>query len=483
MRAAYLVRALVALVFAATACTTGDEDPGFARRTPRGRPAQSDTLVIGLVGTMTGKDAWRGEDAFEGADLAVHRLNVLEDENAPPFELVTRDDAGSPARALRQIEELVALPRTVGIVYAGPPEVLPRAEGALASRGVPGMLVYGDLYGARRLTPHTFQMAPSLVWEARRITAYVFDDRRYQTMGVLAGRTFTGTVAVDAIRDAARQTGAPRPRVVRYGAESTDIGRWLRRLRAARAEAVVVEGPPRVVSGATAALRDMGAGYISTARARLKSAPNRVRRQRVEAGAWHPQIISFDSALSPRNDEALYAGTVASDSYGRGAHYLPVPAFERFRKLFRGWWDARPLGWQLRAYDAVRLIGWANEHAESGEDLAPVLERAQRTRFGGTEVTLGPDDHTAVDQSAVGLWVVPAPGRAIAERARLPEAVITAFPWVPLARGFSIDGAELDFSSRDWRFLVKGAPPPQAPPPRLTRLRFGIATRRADPVH
>jgi hypothetical protein len=131
----------------------------------------------------------------------------------------------------------------------------------------------------------------------------------------------------------------------------------------------------------------------------------------------------------------------------------------------------------------VRLIGWAYDHAATGEDLARVMEGARRVRFGGTEVTLGPDDHTAVDQSAVGLWVVPAADRAVAERDRLPDAVFATFPWVPLARGFSIDGTELDLSPRDWRFLVKGAPPPVAPAPKITRLRFGITTRRADPVH
>jgi ABC-type branched-subunit amino acid transport system substrate-binding protein len=478
-----LVRALLALTFVLAACTSDDGDGlGIPQQTPRGRPSSSDTLVIGLVGTMTGDDAWRGEDAFEGADLGVHRLNVAQVEDEAPFELVTRDDGGSAAMAVRQIEELVALPRTVGIVYAGPPDALPRVEDALAKRGVPAMLVYGDLYGARRLTPHIFQMSPSLVWEARRIAAYAVDDRRYESVGVLAGKTPTSAGAIDVIRDALGNAGGVRVPVARYEADLNDVERALERLRNARTEAVVVEGPPRAVSAVAAALRRMRAGYISTARARLASARADVRRRRVAAGAWHPQVVVFDAGLSPRVEESLDAGTVASDSYGRGVHYLPVPAFRRFRQSFRAWWGALPLGWQLRAYDAVRLIGWASDRAEPGEDLARVLEEA-RTRFGGTEVTLGPDDHTAVDQSAVGLWVVPAPGREVPERDRLSPELVAAFPWVPLARGWSIDGVELDFSSRDWRYLVSRSPPPQAPPPRISRLEWGVATRRSDPIH
>ena len=483
MRGSRLVRALVALAFAATACTTDGEDGiGITQQTPRGRPVRSDTLVIGLVGTMTGDDAWRGEDAFEGADLAVHRLNVAQDEEEPPFELVTRDDGGSGTQALRQIEELVALPRTVGIIYAGPPEVLPRAEDALARRGVPAMLVYGDLYGARRLTPHTFQMAPSLVWEARRIAAYLLDDRRYETVGVVASKTFTGSVAVESMQTALEQAGDARGHVARYDASLTDLDRAIERLRRARIEAIVVEGPPRVLSLVTATLREMDASYVSTARARLASAGNEVRRRRIASGTWHPQVLVFDGGMSPRVEEPLTPGTVASDSYGRGAHYLPVPNFLRFRKSFRAWWGALPLGWQLRSYDAVRLLGWAYDQAASGEDLAGVLEGAH-ARFGGTEVTLGPDDHTAVDQGAVGLWVVPAADRAVPERERLGSETYAELPWVPLARGFSIDGVELDLAAEDWRYLVKGAPPPQAPAPRITRLKWGITTRRSDPIH
>jgi ABC-type branched-subunit amino acid transport system substrate-binding protein len=470
----------VALLVAAGACTSDDGGPGFAQNTPRGRPTASDTLVIGLVGTMTGEDAWRGEDAFEGADLAVHRINVARDEEAPPFELVTRDDRGSPGRALRQIEELAGLPRTVGILYAGPPHVLPRAERALAGGGIPAMLIYGDLYGPRRLTQHVFQMAPSLVWQARRIVTYVFSDRRYETVGLLAGRSFSGSGAVSALREAVGDRG---PEVVRYDLDETAFSPLLARLRRAHVEAIVVEGPPRVLSAVTMTLREMGSTYISTPRARLATASRRVRRERVATGKWHPQVVTLDEGLSPRVNEPLPAGTVASDSYARGAHYLPVPAFQRFRRSFRGWWGNLPTGWQLRAYDAVSMAGWAYEHADAGQDLASVLERLRRARFGGTEVTLGPDDHTAVDQSAVGIWTVPAASRAVPERERLPEAVYSALPWVPLARGFSIDGDELDFSSRDWRFLVRGAPPPQAPPPEVGRLKFGVATGRSDPIH
>ena len=173
------------------------------------------------------------------------------------------------------------------------------------------------------------------------------------------------------------------------------------------------------------------------------------------------------------------AGTVASDTYARGAHYLPIPSFRRFVTAFRGWWDSAPLGWERRAYEATRMIGWAARQGEEGEDLARVLEGMRGERLGGLDVTFGPDDHTSVDQTTVGLWVVPRRGARAAEVGRVPAAP----PWVPLARGFSIDGQRTDVLPEDWRHLFTGSPPKNGPAPRISRSKFGVATPRRDPVH
>lgn len=69
---------------------------------------------------MSGPDAWRGEDAFEGADLAIHILNRSLKEREPAFELVTLDDRGSAQTATELVRQLAGSDRTVGIVYAGP---------------------------------------------------------------------------------------------------------------------------------------------------------------------------------------------------------------------------------------------------------------------------------------------------------------------------------------------------------------------------
>ncbi|MCA1708468.1 MAG: hypothetical protein LC808_36385, partial [Actinobacteria bacterium] len=187
------------------------------------------------------------------------------------------------------------------------------------------------------------------------------------------------------------------------------------------------------------------------------------------------QVIAFD--LGMVEGDRLPAGTVVSDTYARGAHYLPIPSFEGFRDAFKEWWDgAEPLGWELRAYDAARIIGWGAQRTPNGEDIAKILELLDGARFGGLDTTFGPDDHTAVDQQTVGLWVRP--------RSAFSSLIATDdLPWVPLARGFSIDGERTAVLNRDWRFLFHNPPPPDGPAPKLTRMRYAVTSPRSDRVH
>lgn len=445
------------------ACQSGERS-ALPIRTPQTSPLRTDTRVIGLVATLSGPRQWRGDDAFEGAHLAVHELNRDLPEGRPEYELVALDDRGEPQRATELVEQLAASERTVGVVYAGPVEGLPPAELALTQAGIPAVLCYGDLYSARLLKPHIFQASPPFVWQARAIASYVLRDRGYARTGIVATESLTGDTAVRSLKAAFAEAEARPPVAALY--RGTDLRGAIAKLRRHRVQALVVEGAPDGFDAAVRALRAMGASYTATAAAR-------------RARPWKPQLIGFDLALSDLGEETLPPGTAATDTYARGAHYLPVPSFEGFRAAFADWWGMQPLGWELRAYDATRALGWTAARTEPGDDLAPTLESLRGARFGGLDVTLGPDDHTFVNATTVGIWVVPRRGIPVAERNRLPESL----PWVPLARGFSIDGDRTDVLPQDWRYLFRNPPPPQGPAPRIRRARFGVTTPRSDPVH
>lgn len=474
---------LVFMLFFVPACDLGGPgDPDPPVRTPLASPTGENSLVIGLVGTLSGDEAWRGEDALEGADLAVGLLNRNLEEDAKRFELLTLDDGGDVEEATALVEQVAGLEQAVGVIYAGPPEGLPGAEAALADSEIPALLTYGDLYGAQRLSPSVFQVSPSYVWEARRIASYFLNDRGYEKIGVLSEDSFSGETATDAMTQAIQLYNGVSPSIRTYPLDVEDFRELLVELEQENVEAIVVQGRPSAFARVISELKDMGSTYRTTDAARIDSLSKRVRRRlrkRNSDRTWRPHIAGFDIAISPAIGETIPPGTIASDTYARGAHYLPVPSLRDFAQAFQNWWDARPLGWELRGYMAVRAIGWAVEKEGEGGDLPRALETLGNERFGGLPITLGPDDHTFVGTTTVGLWVVPRSYAGIAAQERLPDEL----PWVPLSRGFSTDGELTDVLPGDWKHLFRNPPPPGAPAPPVGRLRFGVSTLKRDPVH
>jgi ABC-type branched-subunit amino acid transport system substrate-binding protein len=451
-----------------------------APRTPVSSPTGADTRLIGLVGTLSGPGAWRGEDLFEGADVAVNGLNRSLQFGARRFELVSLDDRGSAARAIRLLEQLAEEPRTVGIVYGGPLEALRSAESVLAAAGIPAISCFGDLRGAGLLGPHLFQATAPLLWEARRIIPYLVRDREYRTVGALIERSAAGRRAFAALRAATprRLRASARLRSAVYGPAGGGVERALGSLRSQRAEAIVVQGRPAIFAQALEALRLRGAVYSSTPEARIASAP---RPQAQGRRPWKPQVVGFHEAIAPGAAADAPPGTAASDSYGRGAHYLPVTGLKDFRRAYRMWWNAPPLGWERRSYEAVGLLGWAAATAEARneEDLAETLESLRGRRFAGLDVRFDDDDHIVPEASSIGIWVVPRAGVRVPERDRLPLNL----PWVPLARSFSAPGGRTRVMSRDWSPLFEGTHGSSGAAPMFTQMSFGVTTPASDRVH
>ena len=469
--------ALAAIVLLLAACEPDAPEPsGVPGKTPAASPTSSDTLVISLIASATGDTGSDWADAaFRGADLAVAQLNRNRSDDDPVIELVTLDDGGDPDTATSLVEEQASSDRTIGVVYAGPPAGLPPTEDDLADAGIPAVLCYGDLYGARLLSPHVYQASPPYLWQGRVIARYLLRDRRYETIGLMSSPELSGRVAESALREALGERGASLAASRTIPQAASGVRAELGALRKKRVEAIVVEGAPERARAVLALLDSEGHGYKTTARARISSAPT-PKKTRMHARAWRPQVIGFDS-LFPLGSMAPI-GTGATETYAAGAHYLPIPSFEGFRKAYSGWWDSRPLGSERRAYEAVQMIGWAARKTPEGRDSAVTLEGLRGERFGGLDVTFGPDDHTSVDMTTIGLWVIPRRGAA-PEARRLPSTV----PWVPLGRGFSIDGDRTDIQARDWKFLFEGAPPKNRPAPKIERSRFGVTSPRSDPVH
>ncbi|MGI8790190.1 MAG: ABC transporter substrate-binding protein [Actinomycetota bacterium] len=458
---------LAAAAIAVGACEPAP--PTVTPRRPRSTPTSADTRIIGLVGTLSGAGSWRGEDAFEGADVGVSALNRTLDRGQPSFELVTLDDQGQPRRAARFIARLASDERTVGIVYAGPSDGLEGAERTLAEAGIPLLSSYSDLASPGTLSKHVFQIATPLSWQSLRIGRYLLRDRGYLTIGALIDVSPEGRASATALR-AALDGGID---VEWYEPEAEDLRAPLERLRDQAVEAIVVHGSPADFSRTLRALDAMGARYRTTRDARIASAPP--SRRAGSRTSWQPQVMGFDTAISPSGLHRPPPGTVAAASYERGVHYLPIGSFREFLRAYWMWWESAPLGREQRAFEAVRILGWA---ATTGAlDLAVALERIPPVRFGGADITLSQTDHVIGAPRDVGLWVVPRRGIRVQERSRLPRQL----PWVPLARSFA-SGGRTRLERQDWTSLFAFIPP-KSLAPRFQSMRFGVTTPASDPVH
>jgi hypothetical protein len=365
-------------------------------------------------------------------------------------------------------------------VYAGPAEVLPQVEETLAAARIPALLTAGDLYSAQLLSRHVFQVSPPYLWQARTIARYLLLDRRYRRIGLISEDSVSGEAARRSLTTALSELGGRLTASSVFEAGQGDIRQAIRPLERRGVHAIVIQGPPETFERVLDHQRNVGHAYRTTRQARGDLPPG---RPGADGDTYAPHVVGFDSAISPQVEEELLSpGTVASDSYARGAYYLPIPSFERFRERFTGWWDSPPLGNERRAFEAVQMIGWAARRVPTGKntDIAGVLEKLRGERFGGLPVTFGPDDHTSVDQTAVGLWVIPRPGIPVRERDSERASLL---PWVPLQRGFSIDGDRTSIFPEDWKWMFRNAPPKKAPAPKIPTAKFGVTTRRSDPVH
>lgn len=464
--------ALVVLI----SCEPGGE-VGFTPRVPLVSPTSANSRVVALVGTLSGPGSESGNDAFEAAQAAVAVLNASLDERERPFELVTLDDGGSAREAQALIEQVVTTYQTVGIVFSGPPQALPASEHVLASAGVPALLQVGDLFSDDLLSPHVFQVSPPYVWQATSIADYVFEDRGYKRVGALTSEGASGQAARRSLNVAFSRAGhrLEASELLRPG--GTGLASALDRLKAKRIQAVVLEGPPRDEAKVLAALEDAGDVYSN--RQSAKTAPK--GSPGADGDYWGPQIVGFDTLIAP-DVGPLAAGSVAVDTYARGAHYLPVPSFEEFREAFSDWWGNRvppPLGQELRAFESVLALGWAARQVPSSGDvdLATVLETLRGKRFGGLDVTFSSQDHLAPEEPTLGMWTVPSSADDIPNDDHPPS-----LPWVPLDRTFTIDGRHTAIVRQDWRYLFGLAHMGQGRPV-YPESRFGITTPSGDPIH
>ena len=402
---------------------------------------------MAVIASVTGPSSATDATYLDGMRLAEAEVNDAGGVLDRPIRLEVADDRGEAALTGTLLEEALG-ERPMATFVIGPGSVVSSRRLLIEEAGGPVFVLSGDLYTSRELFRQTFQTGVPWRWQAAVMMRYLVVDRRYTRLLAVVEAGPQQQDAVEAIEAASREEGSSLPTTL-----TLEPGSALDPIlqEAGDAEALIFIG---------------GADETSRLADALAALPD------------PPQLAASLEALSPEVAAAV-PGTVAPYPYTWAGWADPIPRVGMFRARFDEALGRPPIGFEQEGYDAVRLVadGLARSGGEVGGALVTALQAFRERTYSSLPVRFGPDDRTAIDDSQLGLFAVPAPDET-------PEPWFTEAPrWRPLMRTFTFDGKKTNVLDRDKQVFFPRWRKPR-PSPKYWRSRYGITTRpRQDSLH
>jgi branched-chain amino acid transport system substrate-binding protein len=403
---------------------------------------------MAVVASVTGPTAATDATYLDGMRLAEAEVNAAGGVLERPIRLEVADDRGEAMLGGTLLDEALQ-ERPVAALVVGPGSIVTPHRSQIQEVGSPVFLLSGDLYTSRELFRQTFQTGVPWRWQAAVLIRYLVVDRRYTRLVAITEAGPQQRFAREALDAASREEGAS------FSAQLTLVpGEPLGHIvqAAAETEAVIFLG---------------SAAETSRLSEELSALPR------------PPQLAASSEALSPDFSSAAGPGTVAAYPYTWAGWADPIPRVGEFRARFEETFGRQPVGFEQEGYDALRLVadGLVRSNGEGGDVLVRALERFRERVHSSLPARFGPDDRTAIDDSQLGLFSVPAPDE-------VTEPWVTEPPgWRPLMRTFTFDGEKTNVLDRDKQVFFPMWREPR-PSPKYWRSRYGITTRpRQDPLH
>ena len=414
--------------------------------------------MLRVVATLTGPDAEEDASFVDGIGLGervVNRQGVL----GRSLRVEMADDGGDDDETTRLVREAVRVPGTSAVLVVGPGQAVTAARRAIEIPRTPVFLLGGDLYSTQGLFRQVFQVSVPLRWQAAVLARYFLADRGY-------GRVST-----------IRETDDD---------EVGGIGHWPEHPgEDALGEAMVEEGQPlglqlgltrgfaRSEASAESLKELEPAGAVT-----LFGSPTMAVRVARWLGDLNtpPQMAMLADGLRGTFD-SLPLGTVAPYSYTWAPWAEPIRRVAAFRDLCERVLGHPPQGFEQEGYDAVRLLADALRRSDGrgGDPLVAALESFTEARYSSTPIRLGPDDHLFPVDRWVGIFAVEREGDDD------PWGPSWA-AWRPVMRTFTTNGERTIIPDIDRDVFFPGWRP-REPAPDFWTARYGITTRRRDPLH
>ena len=145
---------------------TGDE----------GNTTSGETVKIGLVTAVTGSNSLVGEEAQEGAQLAVDEINAAGGVNGQQLELVLADEVDNLEMSVLATQELLANDEIVGIIGSMYSTYNIAAMPSVAEVGVPYLAMGSSSGVANEKNPYTWQDRPLDTAQGAVLADYVVNE-------------------------------------------------------------------------------------------------------------------------------------------------------------------------------------------------------------------------------------------------------------------------------------------------------------------
>lgn len=342
-----------------TAAAILDESKGARERAGLEEPKETRVAkkeggrVVGMVLPLSGRQRAYGERALRGALLAADLMAPPNLPGGVPIEIKVRDSGSDPARAAAAVDDLAK--EGVAAIVGSPDRVeaqsaVPRAE----QLGVPFLELAPD--DARR-GEATFKLVRQSDERARSL-ARLAVKRGARSVAVLAPDSAYGRGMASAFIDEARRLGARIAGDLRYPETATTFIEPVRRLQQGSPEAIFVPAPATQLQLIAPQLASSGV----------------TRLPGVKPAGRVAQLYATADGLNDRFVQS-------TAKYLDGAVLAPVffpdtgdPRAAAFLDRYRAAYNEEPSSLDALAFDAVRAVRVAIEHADgSSAALANAL--------------------------------------------------------------------------------------------------------------
>ena len=187
-----LVSILLALVLVLSmaACSTNTQQPAQtttesaaetkteapAEETKQEQPAAEGTVKLGLVTAVTGSNSLVGEEAQEGAQLAIDEINAAGGVNGQMIELVVTDEVDNLEMSVLATQELLANDEIMGIIGSMYSTYCIAALPSVLDAQVPFMSMGSSSGVSKENNPYTWQNRPLDTAQGAVLADYVVNE-------------------------------------------------------------------------------------------------------------------------------------------------------------------------------------------------------------------------------------------------------------------------------------------------------------------